>query len=373
MSAAGLISGTPTGPNGTSPFTVKVTDSSNPTQSTTQALSIAVNLPPAPAITTTTLPAGTEGSSYSQQLAATGYGKLTYSVSVGTLPAGLTMSATGLISGTPTGPNGTSPFTIKVTDSSNPVQSTTQALSIVINLPAPPSISTTTLPAGVEGTAYSQTVSATGGLGTLTFSISLGSLPAGLTISSSGTISGTPTGPNGTIPFTVQVADKSTPPQTATKALSILINLPAAPTIAPTTLPNGTVGTAYSQTLTVAHGLSPYTWNVSAGALPVGLGLTYNGTTATISGTPTTVQSNVAFTMEVVDSSNPAQNGTQPFTVSIAPAQPLAVTSTSSQIPNATIGTAYTTSAPLATLTASGGVPPYSWLRLRSPGFFPMV
>jgi hypothetical protein len=371
MSAAGLISGSATGPNGTSPFTVKVTDSSNPTQSATQALSIAVNLPPAPAITTTTLPAGTEGSSYSQQLAATGYGKLTYSVSVGTLPAGLTMSATGLISGTPTGPNGTSPFTIKVTDSSNPVQSTTQALSIVINLPAPPSISTTTLPAGVEGTAYSQTVSATGGLGTLTFSISLGSLPAGLTISSSGTISGTPTGPNGTIPFTVQVADKSTPAQTATKALSILINLPAAPTITPTTLPNGTVGTAYSQTLTVAHGLSPYTWNVSAGALPAGLGLTYNGTTATISGTPTTVQSNVAFTIEVVDSSNPAQNGTQPFTVSIAPAQPLAVTSTSSQIPNATIGTAYTTSTPLATLTASGGVPPYSWVATPVTGILP--
>jgi hypothetical protein len=361
LSTAGLISGTPTGPNGTSNFTVKVLDSSNPVQSATQALSIVIALPPAPVISTTTLPAGTEGSAYSQQIAATGHGTLTFTTSAGTLPTGLTMSASGLISGTPTGPNGTSNFTVKVTDSSNPTQSSTQALSIVINLPAPPSITTTSLPAGVEGTAYNQTIQATGGSGALTFSITVGSLPAGLTMSSTGVITGTPPGPNGTASFTVQVADHSNPVQTATKALSILINLPTAPSIAPATLPGGTLGTAYTATLTVSNGLSPYSWSVSAGSLPAGLGLTSNGTTATISGTPTTVQSNVAFTIQVTDSSKPNQDGTQAYTVSIAPAQALAITSTSSQIPNATIGAVYTTSAPLATLTASGGVAPYIW------------
>ena len=88
---------------------------------------------------------------------------LTFTVSAGTLPAGLTLSTSGTISGTPTGPNATANFTIKVTDGSTVApQTATQALSIVINLPAAPAITTTTLPADTEGTAYSQQIAATG-------------------------------------------------------------------------------------------------------------------------------------------------------------------------------------------------------------------
>jgi len=65
-------------------------------------------------------------------------------------------------------------------------------------------------PGGVEGTAYSQAIAKTGGAGTVTFSISAGALPLGLTLSGAGTISGTPTGPNGTVNFTVKVTDSST-------------------------------------------------------------------------------------------------------------------------------------------------------------------
>jgi len=368
ISATGTISGTPTGPNGTANFTVKVMDASSVgPQSATKDLSITINLPAAPTITTTTLPAGTEGAAYSQQVAATGLAPLAYSISAGNLPAGLTMSSGGVISGTPTGPTGTANFTVKVTDGSNPAQTATQALAITVNLPAPPAITTTTLPAGTEGTAYSQTVAASGGMGALTLTISAGSLPAGLTMSSGGVISGTPTGPNGTANFTVQVADHSSPVQTATKALSILINLPAAPTIAPTTLPNGAVGTPYSQTLTVAGGLPAYTWSVSAGTLPGGLTLAGNGTTATVSGTPTTQQSDVAFTVQVADSSNPSQNGTQAYTVTIAPPQPLAVSTTSAQLPGGSVSAVY----PATPLTATGGIAPYTWL-LVSPGTGPL-
>jgi hypothetical protein len=368
ISSTGTISGTPTGPNGTANFTVKVTDASTVgAQSATKALSIAINLPAAPTITTATLPAGTEGAAYSQQIAGTGLAPLVYSISVGNLPAGLTMSNAGLISGTPTGPTGTANFTVKVTDGSNPAQTATQALAITVNLPAPPSITTTTLPAGTEGTSYSQTVAASGGLGALAFSISAGSLPAGLTMSSGGVISGTPTGPNGTANFTVQVTDHSSPVQTATKALSIAINLPAAPAIAPATLPDGSVGTAYSQTVTVTGGLATYTWSVSAGTLPAGLMLAGNGTTATISGTPTTQQSAVAFTIQVADSSNPSQKGTQAYTVTIAPPQPLSVTTTSSQLPDGNVSAAY----PATQLTATGGIAPYTWL-LVSPGTGPL-
>ncbi len=368
ISSTGTVSGTPTGPNGTANFTVKVTDASTVgPQTATKALSIAINLPAAPTITTTTLPAGTEGAAYSQQIAGKGLAPLAYSLSAGSFPAGLTMSGAGLISGTPTGPTGTANFTVKVTDGSNPVQTATQALAITVNLPAPPSITTTTLPAGTEGTAYSQAVAASGGLGALGFSISAGSLPAGLTMSSGGVISGTPTGPQGTANFTVQVADHSSPVQTATKALSMLINLPGAPAITPTTLPDGKVGTPYSATLSVAGGLAPYAWSVSAGTLPAGLTLAGNGTTATISGTPTTQQSSVAFTIQVSDSSNPSQNGTQAYTVTIAPPQALAVTTTSSQLPGGSVSAAY----PATQLNATGGIAPYTWL-LVSPGTGPL-
>jgi hypothetical protein len=355
LSSSGTISGTPTGPNGTANFTIKVTDSSTVTPLTaTQALSILINLPAAPSITTTTLPADVEGTAYSQQVAATGFGALTYTISAGALPTPLAMSSSGLITGTPAGPNGTANFTVKVTDSSNPPQSTMQALSIAINLPTAPSITTTTLPAGVEGTAYSQQVAATG-FGALTYTISAGALPAPLAINSSGHITGTPTGPNGTANFTVKVTDSSNPPQSTTQALSILINLPTAPSITPISIPPGNVGTPYTQTLTVKNGLGPFTWSVSSGTPPAGLNLTPNNTTATINGIPTTAQSNVAFTIQVTDSSNPQQNGSQAYTVTINPPAPLSITTTS-PLPQGTFNTVYNT-----TIAATGGIAPYTF------------
>jgi hypothetical protein len=354
LSSAGTISGTPTGPSGTASFTVKVTDSSTMTPMTaTQALSILVNLPAAPTITTTTLPAGVEGTAYSQMVAATGFGTLTFTTSAGAVPAGLALSSAGLISGTPTGPNVTANFTVMVTDSSNPTQTATQALSIAINLPAPPSITTTTLAAGVEGTAYSQPVVATGGLGALTLTISAGSLPAGLSMSAAGVITGTPTGPNGTANFTVMVTDHSNPAQSATKPLSILINLPPAPSISPTTLPGGNVGTPYTHALAVTGGLGPFTWSVSSGTLPAGL--SFDATTATISGIPTTQQVNVAFTIQVTDSSNPQQSGSQPYTVTIGAPLPLSITTTS-PLPQGNLNVVYS-----ATISATGGIAPYTF------------
>jgi Putative Ig domain len=358
MDSSGHITGTPTGPNGTASFTVKVTDSSNGgAQSATQNLSILINLPPAPSITTTSLAAGVEGTAYSQTVAATG-GLTPYTFTISSaagLPAGLSMDTSGHITGTPTGPNGTSNFTVQVTDKSNPTQSATQNLSILINLPPAPAITTTSLPAGVEGAAYSQTIQATG-FGTLAYSISAGTLPAGLSLNtSSGAITGTPLGPNGTSNFTVTVTDSSNPKQTGSKALSITINLPAPPVISPTTLPNGNVGSPYSQTLSVSGGLGPtFTWIVSSGALPAGLTLTTNNTTAKISGTPTTAQTNVAFTIQVTDSSVPPQSGTQDYTMTINPPAPLSITTAS--LSNGAYNAAYS-----ATISATGGIAPYTF------------
>src|SRR6266404_3265559 len=252
---------------------------------TTKISTLTITVTAPPAITTTTLPAGVEGTAYSQAIAKTGgAGTVTFSISAGALPAGLTLSGTGTISGTPTGPNGTVNFTVKVTDSSTMTPMTaTQALSIVINLPAPPNITTTTLPPGVAGTAYSQMVAATG-FGTLTFTTSAGAVPSGLTLSSAGLISGAPDAPNVTSNFTMMVTDSSNPAQTATQALSILINLPPPPTITST----GTnVGTAQGSSTVTFNGntaAAASAWSATSITVVVPAGATTGNVVVTVFG-----------------------------------------------------------------------------------------
>ena len=171
-----------------------------------------------------------------------------------------------------------------------------------------PSISTTSLSSGTLGAAYSQILSATGGMTPYTWTVSAGTLPAGLTISTSGVISGTPT-TVGTKALTFKVTDSNN--TTATKPLSITINN-AAIIISTTTLVNGAVGTAYSQTLTATGGTTPYTWAVSAGTLPAGLSLSTGGV---ISGTPTASCNATSLTYRVTDSLGNA--ATQPLYITI--------------------------------------------------------
>jgi hypothetical protein len=211
---SGVISGTPTGA-GTSSFTVQVTDANSLTG--TQALTITVNA--APTITTSSLPAGTQNAAYSATLTASGgTAPYTWSLTSGSLPAGLTLaSSTGVISGTPTSA-GTSSFTVQVADANS--LTATRALTITVN--AAPTITTSSLPAGTQNTAYSATLTATGGAAPYTWSLASGSLPAGLMLASStGVISGTPTSA-GTSSFTLQVTDANS--LTATKVLTLTIN-----------------------------------------------------------------------------------------------------------------------------------------------------
>src|SRR5882672_87760 len=280
---------------------------------TTKISTLTITVTAPPAITTTTLPAGVEGTAYSQAIAKTGgAGTVTFSISAGTLPAGLTLSGAGTISGTPAGPNGTVNFTVKVTDSSTMTPMTaTQALSIVINLPAPPNITTTTLPPGVAGTAYSQMVAATG-FGTLTFTTSAGAVPAGLALSSAGLISGTPTGPNVTANFTVMVTDSSNPTQTATQALSILINLPPPPTITSLSQNAGAVGASITITGTnfgTAQGSSTVTFNGNTAAAASA----WSATSITVLVPAGATTGNVVVTVFGV-----ASNGS-PFTIVLPP------------------------------------------------------
>jgi hypothetical protein len=263
-----------------------------------KSLSLTINSAPAIlSITTTSLPNGAIGQTYNQTVqAAGGTGALTWSIFAGALPQNLSLNPpTGVISGTPNAP-GTFSFTVRVADTAG--QADTQALSILVNSPTPPTITTTTLPGGIVSQPYSQLLQATGGTGTLVWSLSSGSLPANLALNQSGTISGTPTN-SGTSNFTVKVTDALS--QSATRPLSITISAAPTPlTITTTSLPNGKRNQAYTATLAASGGTIPYTWSVTP-ALPAGL--TLAPATGVISGTPTTVN-NSNFNFTVRDSTN---------------------------------------------------------------------
>ena len=292
----------------------------------------------APLITTSTLPNGIVNTAYSQTLATMGTTSVAWSLLSGNLPAGLTLSTTGVISGTPT-TAGTFNFTVRAGNSEG---SSTKALTITII--EPPIITTTTLPDGIMGIYYSETLRATG-TAFITWTHFSGNLPTGLTISTDGVISGTPS-TAGTFDFSVQAMNDA---GSTTQALSITIILP--PAITTTILPDGVVNTEYNTTLT-ATGTAPINWWLINGNLPIGLMLSENGR---ISGIPTAAGT-FNFT---VRASNNAGNDTKNLTIIII--EPPAIITTT--LPNGTIGISYeqrliaTGTAPIEWSLASGNLP----------------
>jgi large repetitive protein len=157
------------------------------------------------------LPMGMVRSAYSQTLSTTGgTGPYHYSVTAETLPQGLSLgAASGVLAGTPALSGGYF-FTITVTDSSAIANPTSVAYALVIQA-APPAVITISpsgLPNGMAGVAYSQALSGNGGTPPYTFSAEPSAFPPGITMSSSGVISGTPAA-SGTFSITVYAKDSS--------------------------------------------------------------------------------------------------------------------------------------------------------------------
>ena len=315
--SSGEISGSPT-QSGNFSFTVQVNDSSAQPQTATKGLSLSVaaatsNLQ----ITTSSLSSGQVGASYGTSLAASGgTAPYSWSLSSGGLPPGLSLDASsGAISGTPTA-SGSFSFTAKVTDSTSPTKQTaTKAFSVTIAAAVSGvTITTSSVPNGQVGSAYSTTLAANGGTVPYTWSISAGALPTGLALGAgNGVISGTPTA-SGNSSFTVQVKDAAN--NTATKPLSVSI-VAAGPQplqITTTSLPQASTSAAYSQTLQATGGTPGYTWSVVSGQLPTGLSLM--AATGEITGTATTAgQSN--FTVQVKDSAANPATATQALTLTV--------------------------------------------------------
>jgi hypothetical protein len=205
-----------------------------------------------------------------------------------------------------------STFDVVVSNTAGTVTSATATLTVNAAAVAP-TITTSSLPNGQVGSAYSSSLAASGGTTPYRWSLSSGSLPAGLTLSSGGLISGTPT-TAGTSSFTVKVTDSSSPSQTASRSFGITISQSSATplTISTTSLSSGQVSLPYAANLAASGGTTPYSWSVLSGSLPPGLVLT--AASGKISGTPTQNGSFPAQ-IQVTDSSSPNQTASQSFTI----------------------------------------------------------
>ena len=161
--------------------------------------------PATPEILTTSLQRAPVSKSYAAWIAVEGgTSPYQFSLSSGSLPKGMRLNATtGKISGTPT-VLGTSSFTVEVTDANT--NSATASLSITVVEPVTLKVKPKVLASGATGTAYSQQFRAKDGTAPYTFALTSGSLPSGLTLSSAGLLSGTPTA-TGTYDFTIGSTD----------------------------------------------------------------------------------------------------------------------------------------------------------------------
>jgi photosystem II stability/assembly factor-like uncharacterized protein len=287
---SGQITGSPTAP-GTATVTFAAVDAVGGEATATVPITFAA---PPLVIATSSLPQGAVGVPYAATMQATGGDPpLAWAITSGTLPSGLGFDGTtGAFFGTPTA-MGTQNLTVQVTDAL--ATTTSVPLALVIG-PAPLVVATTTPTPSHVGSPYSWTLGVTGGIAPYHWSLTSGSLPAGLTLdASTGTIGGTPTEvTSGTIGVTVTDAVGTSASASLPFSSSIATLL-----ITTSSLPIGIVGSPYSATLRAQDGNPPYTWKVLSGKLPHGLHL--NKATGLISGTPSKRAVSATVTFEVLD------------------------------------------------------------------------
>ena len=267
LDADGVVSGTPVAA-GTSSFDVQVASGE---ESAVETLQITVF--DLLEITTSALSMATTDAPYAEELTAVGgTGSYGWAVVEGELPGGLTLDEKGVISGVPTAP-GTSSFIVEVSSGTQRARRTfelTTADSLVLT--------TQVLATGITGTPYEQLLSASGGTGAYTWTVTAGSLPRGLTLEEAGRISGTPTSA-GVSTVTLEVRSGG---REARREFELAVADPLVVTTE--TLPPGIPGEGYAQDLAAAGGTGTYLWSLASGELPDGLSLDASGS---ISGTPT--------------------------------------------------------------------------------------
>lgn len=304
----GLLGGTPT-VSGTTSFTVKATDSNNNYGTRQYSLTIgSVTI----ALSPFTLPAAYRNVAYTPltfTVSGSGSPPFTYSIISGSLPAGMTLTSNGVLSGTPSA-TGSFPVTVRAQDyyTNNGVRAYTLVVGTISIGFIPAS-----MPAATARVDYTQAILASGGTAPYSFAITSGSLPSGFSMGPTGIITGSSNVPVVSNSFTVTVTDANG--NTADKIYSLLVNAVNI-TITPTTLPDGVKTVAYSQALTSANGTGNpvvYTYSVTAGSLPPGLSLSSGGQ---LSGTPTVIGGPYSFTVTSTDAN--LNSGTRAYSIAVS-------------------------------------------------------
>lgn len=303
---------------------------------------------------TWTCPTGTVGTPYSVQFySRSGCSPyVEFSVASGGLPPGLSISPSGLLSGTPT-QAGSWEAWMQVKDipaSQGGVSwcaddRATQKL-FRFNVQPGLDMEPASVPPGTVGVSYSAALTVTPTT-SLTFSVASGALPPGLSLAAStGVFSGTPTA-TGAFPFKVQA--RASDGRTIAREYSINVANPLA--ITPLALQGqrsgrGEIGVAVSGKLAATGGNGALTWTLKSGSLPTGVTL---GPDGTISGTPSAAGS-YAFTAQVADVDG--RTATVEETIVVAPSLGIRTVT----LKSARVGKLY--GAKLKTL---GGVSPVRW------------
>ena len=269
----GVLSGTPT-EQGTFEFTVSADNSiGSPVLAGPRTLVVTA----APLFTADAPPHATAGTAYDYSFAASGTPAPVFSVTAGTPPDGLTLTADGRLSGTPS-TGGVSAFTVSA---GNGIGAPATA-EVTFTVEQAPALTAATPPDASLGAPYSYAFTATG-TPAPTFAVSTGNLPAGLTLSDGGLLTGTPI-KGGEFEFTV-TADNGVAPVAPSRTLTISVT--DAPLFTAVTPPSAVAGEPYSYTFAATGSPAP-TFALTAGTLPAGLTLTPDGV---LSGTPTDAES----------------------------------------------------------------------------------
>jgi Galactose oxidase, central domain len=299
-------------------------------------------------------PAGTANVPYAGftfAIASGGVAPFTWTES-GELPPGLSLSPDGQLAGTPT-IAGTYPISVTVVDSSLPQLAATVPISIVI-ADTTIVIDQSPLPAGTVTYPYPAVAItvASGGSAPITWKVTGGAPPPGILFGADGSLSGTPTSA-GTFPFTVTATDSAQSPQSSSRPVSIVVNVPGKLVVDATNVPPaGTNGSPYPGFgFTATGGYLPLIWKVTASSVPPGLAL---GADGTLTGTPMAAGT-FPFTVTATDSATTPATASAPFSVVIGNPPPPTINNLPP--PTATVGAAYSFQ-----FTASDGLAPLAWL-----------
>jgi hypothetical protein len=296
------------------------------------------------------LPRGTECSTYSATLAASGgMAPYTFALSSGALPPGLTLSPAGTIAGRPTA-GGRATFTVTATDANGCPGTAEYTIDIASCGSTAIALSPMRLDGGTVGDEYRQSITATGGIAPYTFSVTCGTLPPGLQLSTAGVLSGV-LRTEGSFTFTVTATDAAG----ATGCRTYTVRICPAITIGPPVLPDGEVGTPYCLPLTASGGTAPYTFTVPAGRLPPGIA-------PSLCGTPTQ-RGDFTFLITVTDANGCTATASRRIHIEPKAEPPCIIRLEPADLPDGIVGTAYSvriaaTGCEPHTFSIAGSLPP---------------